>query len=76
MPKCDFNKMFCNFIKITLQHGCSLVNVRHVFRTPFYKNTYGGLLLKLLKVYSKSLQKYLVREILMRKTSKTQNVSY
>ena len=36
MPKCDFN---CNFIEITLQHGCSPVNLQHIFRTPFTKNT-------------------------------------
>ena len=39
MPKCDF------IIEITLCHGCSPVNFLHVFRTPFPKNTSGGLLL-------------------------------
>ena len=34
-----------NFIEITLQHGCSPVNLLHIFRTPFYKNTYRELLL-------------------------------
>ena len=34
-----------NFIEITLHHGCSPVNLLHIFRTPFPKNTYGGLLL-------------------------------
>ena len=38
-------KMLCNFIKITLCHGCSLVNLLHIFGTPFPKNTSGGLLL-------------------------------
>ena len=33
-----------NFIEITLRHGCS-VNVLHIFRTPFPKNTSGKLLL-------------------------------
>ena len=33
------------FIEITLRHGCSAVNLLHVFRTPLYENTYGGLLL-------------------------------
>ena len=32
---------------MALRHGCSPVNLLHVFRTPFYKNTYGGLLLNL-----------------------------
>ena len=39
MPKCDFNK-------ITLPHGCSPVNLLHVFRKPFPKNICGWLLLK------------------------------
>ena len=39
--------MLCNFIEIALRHGCSHVNLLHIFRAPFYKNTYGGLLLKL-----------------------------
>ena len=28
-----------NFIEVTLQHGCSPVNLLHIFRTPFPKNT-------------------------------------
>ena len=42
MPKCDFNKVA---IEITLRHECSPVNLLHIFRTPFPKNTSGGLLL-------------------------------
>ena len=34
-----------NFIEIVLRHGCSPVNLQHIFRTPFPKNTSGGLLL-------------------------------
>ena len=45
MPKCDFNKVASNFIEITLRHGCSLVNLLQIFRTPFPKNTSGRLLL-------------------------------
>ena len=30
---------------ITLQRGCSPVNLLHIFRTLFSQNTYGGLLL-------------------------------
>ena len=37
IPKCDFNKVAKNW--------CSPVNLLHIFRTPFRKNTYGGLLL-------------------------------
>ena len=49
--KCDFNKvakLLCNFIGITLRHGCSPVNLLHILRTCFPKNTSGGLLLNLL----------------------------
>ena len=41
-----------NFIEITLQHGCSSVNLLHVFRTPFLKNTSGQLILVLLLVFT------------------------
>ena len=34
-----------NFIQIRLWHGCSPANLLRIFRKPFYKNTYGGLLL-------------------------------
>ena len=40
MPKCDFNKFQSNFIEITLQHGCSPVDLLHIFRTRFPR---GGL---------------------------------
>ena len=33
-----------NFIEITLRHGCSPVNLLHIFRTHFLKNTSRGLL--------------------------------
>ena len=42
MPKCDFSKVT---IEITLWHGCSPINLMHIFRTPFFKNTTGRLLL-------------------------------
>ena len=35
--------LVCNFIEIALRHGCSPVNLLHIFRTPFPKNTSGGL---------------------------------
>ena len=34
-------KLQSNFIEITFQHGCSLVNVIHIFRTHLPKNTSG-----------------------------------
>ena len=38
-------RLLCNFIEITLRHECSPVNLLHILRTPFTKNTYGRLLL-------------------------------
>ena len=38
-------KLPCNFIKITLRHGCSPGDFLRIFRTPFLKNTSGWLLL-------------------------------
>ena len=35
MPKCYF----------ALRHGCSPINLLHIFRTPFPRNTSGRLLL-------------------------------
>ena len=40
-------KLLCNFIEIALRHGCSRVNLLHIFRTPFSKNTSRWLLLNL-----------------------------
>ena len=37
-------KLQNSFIEITLWHGCSSVNLVHIFRTPFLKNTFGRLL--------------------------------
>ena len=44
--------MLSNFIEITLQHGCSPVNMLHIFRTASYKNTYEGLLVNYYKINS------------------------
>ena len=41
-------KLQSNLIEITLRHGCSPVNLLHIFRTPFYKNASGGLPLMLI----------------------------
>ena len=37
MLKCDF--------EITLRHGCSPVNLLHIFRTVLFRNTFGRVLL-------------------------------
>ena len=39
-------KLQSNFIEITLRHGYSPVNLLHIFRIPFTKNTFGGLILQ------------------------------
>ena len=39
-------KLLCNFIEIALRHGCSPVNLLHIFRTLFPRNTSGWLLLE------------------------------
>ena len=36
-------KLQSNFIENALPHGCSPVNFLHIFKTPFYKITSGGL---------------------------------
>ena len=41
-------KLFYNFIEIALRRGCSPVNLVHIFRKAFHKNTPGALLLKYL----------------------------
>ena len=38
-------QLLCNFTEITLRHGSSPVCLLHIFTTPFYMNTFGGLLL-------------------------------
>ena len=39
VPKCEVAME----TEIKLQHACSPVNFLHIFRTPFYKNTSGGM---------------------------------
>ena len=34
--------MQSNFIEITLRHGRSLVNLMHIFGTPFHKKALDG----------------------------------
>ena len=59
MPKCDFIKLLCDFIEITLLHGCSPVNLLHIFRAPFYKNTSEWLLLLIKTIIPAVLDKML-----------------
>ena len=39
----------CNFIEITLRYWCSPVNLLHIFRTSFSKNTSEWLLLNIIR---------------------------
>ena len=41
-------KLLCDLIEITLQYGCSCVNLLHIFRTSLTKNITGQLLLFIL----------------------------
>ena len=50
IPLCFRTDVFVNFIEITLRHGCSPVNVLHIFRTPFPRNTSEWLLLNVFVV--------------------------
>ena len=43
---------------VALLHGCAAVNLLHIFKTLFYKNTSGGMLLKCSKQYSGYSQQY------------------
>ena len=43
-------KLQSNFIEIALPHGCSPVNLLHIFRTPFPNSTSGGLLLEIIDI--------------------------
>ena len=38
-------KLQRSFIEMVLRHGCSPVNLLHLFGTPFHRNTFGWLLL-------------------------------
>ena len=48
-------KLLCNFIEIALRHGCSPVNLLHIFRIPFPRNTSVWLLLNLVITFLPSL---------------------
>ena len=48
-------KLQSNFIEITLRHGYFPVNVPHIFRTSFPKNTSGRLLLNTVRDFKQRL---------------------
>ena len=45
MLKCDFNKFANQLYWNHTRHGCSPVNLLHIFRTPFPKNISGWLIM-------------------------------
>ena len=45
-------KLLCNFIEIAFRGGCCPLNLQYIFRTPFYRNIFEGLLLKVIELYS------------------------
>ena len=47
-----------NFIEIMFRQECSPVNLLHIFRIPFYKNTSGGLLLIVIQYYAAFAAEY------------------
>ena len=56
--------MLCNFIEITLRPECSPVNLLHILRTPFPRNTSGWLLGCLFYLFT-LLKGKMVRELLV-----------
>ena len=48
-------KFLENFVEMALRHGCSPVNLLHIFRTLFPKNTFERLLLMSLNAYCHSV---------------------
>ena len=47
-----------NFIETTLRYKCSPIYLLHIFRTPFPKNTSGGLLLNVQNEISEILKMF------------------
>ena len=57
-------KLLSSFIEITLLHGCSLVNLLHIFRTPFPKNTSECLLLTFRTIIFQKFCRWLLQNFL------------
>ena len=78
-------KLLCNFIEITLQHGCSPVNLLYICRTTFTKNTSGWLLLlEMLQLavssqsgdYQKVLQRCSAKKLFLKNSQNLQKHLY
>ena len=48
-------KLQSNLIETTLRHGCSPVNLLHIFRIPFLKDTSGRLFLNDLRIIPRAI---------------------
>ena len=46
VPLSEAHRLQSNFIEITLRYGGASVNLLLIFRTPFPRITFGGLLLQ------------------------------
>ena len=62
-----------NYIEIALRHGCPPVNLLHIFRTPFPRNSSGWLLLTRITIELKLLNFW---DCLSRKKSRRDIFSY
>ena len=62
-------KMQNNFIEVGLQHGCSPVNLQHIFRTLFPKIISGALLLVVDFTSSEGLGQHCVKSVRIRSYS-------
>ena len=63
MPKCDFNKAAKQ-----LRHAYSPLDLLHIFRTPFLKNTSGGLLLYSFMLFRRYTIRFLTTLLAVYKT--------
>ena len=61
-------KLLCNFIEIALRRGYSLVNLLHIFRIPFPRNTsewlHFDVFLTLSECFRKTFSQYCILEFL------------
>ena len=60
-PSIDVLRKSC-FIEIALRHGFYPVKLLHIFRRPFPKNTYGGLLLEIERLFHQDDNKDISRK--------------
>ena len=63
-------KLLCNCIEMTLRYGCSPVNLLHIFRVPFPRNTSGWLHLGVFKNFANFIGKHLCCSLFLLKLLK------